>query len=400
MKTVIRYDRYERGGLRRPSKTPQGFLRVDGIASRSGVFEYPNDDGSIRRELRLDEEVFAPKALDGYEGAPLTDGHPPVPITTANVKQYEVGTVTSPARRDGSFVATSIVIKDPKVISKVERGDTGLSAGYAIDLDETPGNHPVFGRYDAIQRNIVINHLAVGVQPRAGNAARIRMDGVALEIDPQDHTTESAPMAKIETDEQVRSLQLQLDEATKLASERKDALDTAVTEAETAKANVVTLTNENSDLRTQIASAATTLETEAIVREKTRADAAEAKVSRFDETFRTAVAARSKLERNAAVVLGVVRMDDLSDREIQATVIKRLDSQADTSAAVSDAFMAGRFESLIESHARNARSQQNVSQVLNAHTEQRADDLEVKRAKFRSQGLEPLPNDIRTRKDA
>jgi hypothetical protein len=398
MKTVLRYDR---GTLRRPTKTPQGFLRVDGLASRSGVFEYMNDDGSIRRELRLDEEVFDPKALAGYEGAPLTDGHPPVPVTTANVKQYEVGTVTSPARRDGSFVATSIVIKDPKTIAKVERGDTGLSAGYAVDLDETPGNHPQFGRYDAIQRNIVINHLAVGVQPRAGNAARIRMDGVAHEIDPQHHTTESAAMANLESDEQIRSLKLQLDEQTKLATERKDALDAAVSEGETAKATVVTLTNEVAEYRAQIAAAATTLETEAIVREKTRADAAEAKVSRFDETFRAAVAARAKLERRADVVMGgKLRMDDLSDREIQATVVKRLDATADTSSAVSDAFMSGRFESLIDSHARNARSQQHVSEVLSAHNTQRADDREAKLAKFRGQGLEPLPNDIRARKDA
>ncbi len=393
MKTVIRHDRATT--LRRPSKTPQGFLRVDGFASRSGVFEYPNDDGSIRRELRLDEDVFAKAALDGFEGAPLTDGHPPVQVTAANVKQYEVGTVTSPARRDGSFVATSIVIKDPKVIAKVERGDTGLSAGYSIDLDETPGTHPVFGRYDAIQRNIVINHLAVGVQPRAGNSARIRMDGVAHEIDPPQHTTESASM---DIEELNRSLKHDLDEATKLAGERKDSLDLVTVERDTAKANADTLAKENSVLRAQIAASATALETEAIVREKTRADAAEAKVTRFDETFRAAVTARTKLERKAAVVLGTVRLDDLSDREIQETVIKRLDAQADI-AGVSDAYMAGRFESLVEERARHARSQQNVAEVLNAHTQQRADDLETKRAKFRNQGLEPLPNDIRARKD-
>ncbi len=386
MRAVIRYDR---GTLRRPSKTPQGFLRVDGLASRSGVFEYLNDDGSIRRELRLPEDVFAKQALDGFEGAPLTDGHPPVPVTTANVKQYEVGTVTGPARRDGDYVAASIVVKDPKVIAKLERGDTGLSVGYAVELDETPGNHPTYGRYDAIQRNIVINHLAVGVQPRAGNAARIRMDGVAHEIDPQHRATESVSM---DLEEINRSLKLQLDEQTKLAVERKDAIDAAVTEAQTAKATVVTLTNDVSALRTQLAAGATALETEAIVREKTRADAADAKVARFGETFRAAVAARSKLERSAVAVLGVVRMDDMTDREIQAAVIKRLDASADVSDAVHEAFMSGRFESLIDSHSRNARSQQHVAEVLSAHTVKRADDLEEKRKAFRNQGLEPLPN--------
>lgn len=178
VKTVVRFDR---GSLRKPEMTPQGFLKVEGLAARAGVLEYRNDDGSIRRELRLPEDVFAPESLASYEGASLTDDHPTVLVDADNVRTLEAGSITT-ARRDGDWVAVPMVIKDKKVVKKVRSGLTGLSAGYTIRLDETPGVHPVYGRYDAIQRDIRINHLAVAVPvPRAGDAARIRMDGAAVE---------------------------------------------------------------------------------------------------------------------------------------------------------------------------------------------------------------------------
>lgn len=178
MAKVLRFDQ---GTLRKPEVTPQGFLKVEGLAARAGVLEYRNDDGSISRELRLPEDVFAPAALAGYEGASLTHGHPTVLVDVNNVRTLEAGTATA-ARRDGDWVAVPMVIKDKKLITDVQSGKTGLSAGYKIRLDKTPGVHPVYGRYDAIQRDIEINHLAVAVSvPRAGDAARIRLDDMGME---------------------------------------------------------------------------------------------------------------------------------------------------------------------------------------------------------------------------
>lgn len=178
MKTAIRFDQ---GSLRKPEMLPHGFMKVEGYVARAGVLEYRNDDGSIRRELRLREDVADPKSLSGYEGASLTDGHPTVLVDADNVRTLEDGTATS-ARMDGDWVVAPMVIKSKKLISKVKSGKTGLSAGYTIRLDETPGVHPVYGRYDAIQRDIRINHIAVAVDvPRAGDGARIRMDGALTE---------------------------------------------------------------------------------------------------------------------------------------------------------------------------------------------------------------------------
>lgn len=56
-----------------------------------------------------------------------------------------------------------------------------LSLGYSLDLDETPGvwnGQP----YDAIQRNIRINHLALVEKARAGEQARLNIDGFVRKL--------------------------------------------------------------------------------------------------------------------------------------------------------------------------------------------------------------------------
>jgi hypothetical protein len=346
---MTRVLRIDAGSLRKPTRTPHGFLRVDGIASRIGVFEYLNNDGSTRRELRLPEEVFRADALAGFEGAPLTDGHPPEMVRADNVKRYEVGTVTGPARRDGESVIASMVVKDPAMIAKLERGDTGLSVGYAIDFDESPGVHPQYGRYDGIQRNLVINHLAVGVVPRAGNSARVRMDGASVQLEskgtPMPNPTE-------QTDKQ-----------------RADELE----------GQVKGLNTQIAELKALIAANATAAEGEALKAEKTRADAAEAKVARFDATFRTAVRERVKLECEAGAVMGsAFRMDDLDDRGIHAAVVKHIDASADVSATASDDMLRGQFRALIGKSAANAAAQVRMSEILGQTGQQaaRADETE------------------------
>lgn len=176
--------RFDQGSLRKPERTPQGFLKVDALVARCGVLEYRNPDGTIRRELRLPEDVFRADSLAAFEGISVTDGHPTVLVSADNVRTLEAGTVTGSARRDGDWVVAPIVVKDPKLIAKIESGKTGVSVGYTIREDNTPGVHLVYGPYDLIQRKIGPNHIAGAVPvPRAGDAARIRMDGVEAAVE-------------------------------------------------------------------------------------------------------------------------------------------------------------------------------------------------------------------------
>lgn len=350
--------RCDRGSLQKPKRTPHGFLRCDGIAARTGVLEYLNPDGTTRRELRLPEDVFAPSALEGFEGAPLTDGHPQVPVTAENVKQYEVGNVTGPARRDGEHVAVSIVVKDPKVIAGLERGDTGLSVGYAVDLEETPGTHPQYGRYDAIQRNIVINHLAARVSPRAGNAARIRMDAVDVreELAGDQLDQRSGPRAEIS--------QQQIDHRNRTTE--GSSMKTAEQRADEAEAAVATLKTEVARLEALIASGAQAAETDAVRAAMQRADAAETERKKIADAFGDAVKQRVTLISQAQLHLdSTVKFDTMTDRQVQEAVVKRLDSSAAaTLATENDDQVRGRYNTLIGLSAKNVESQKKIAEVL------------------------------------
>lgn len=153
--------------------TEEGYLIDRPILTSTGIFEYTNPDGTIRRELRLPEEVFAPESLASYKGKPVIITHDAGLITKNNVHDEGVGTILSEGYRSGNDVRAEIVIQDTDAMKRA--GLKELSLGYNLDLDETPGvweGQP----YDAIQRNIIINHLALVLEARAGEQARLNID--------------------------------------------------------------------------------------------------------------------------------------------------------------------------------------------------------------------------------
>lgn len=182
------------------SRTGAGGVRVPATISRTGVQIY---DGGVR-EYRPDSEVFAAASLDSLAAVPVTRGHPSEPVTPENWKQLSLGHVSERAperaRVDGSphdWVKADVVISDGDTIAASERGDVlEVSAGYSCELDFTPGVTPAGEKYDAVQRNIRFNHLAVlgpGERARAGAEARLRLDQ-------QNNTEENHNVVKIVID--------------------------------------------------------------------------------------------------------------------------------------------------------------------------------------------------------
>ncbi len=459
-KRVIRIDA---GALRSPVETPQGFLRVDGYAGRVGVYEYMNEDGTTRRELRPPSEVHKSAALGGFEGAPLTDGHPMEPVTIDNVKSYEVGTTTG-ARRDGDNVAVSMVIKDPKTIAKAKKAKQDgkplqLSPGYALDLDETPGVDPRFGRYDAIQRNIEINHLALVADARGGPGMNLRMDAArafradgrdvrvrhddpkdgdgfgdwgmsnsfaaeGADVPTYDGTNYDAVMAAMKkcgmntddfekkfgnTDRGEKAMtttgnQINHDEALRSLEAQRINLDRQVTDltkerdelklrADTAEGKLVEVEKQVVSLRGEVTQVRAASETVAVKTQSERADTAEGKLIALEQSRKTEIRARVALERKCAVTLGEgFRMDQLSDRQIRELVVKKLDSGADTSPAVPDGVIIGRFEAACDRRDANASSLARVSETL-AQTSN-ADAAKSIAAKKAEEWMKPLPNSV------
>lgn len=153
--------------------TDEGYLVDHPIVTTCGIFEYKNDDGSTRRELRLPEYVFDEKSLESYKGKPIIITHDAGEVDKENVRREQIGTIMSKGYRDGENVRCEIIIHDTNALKSC--GLKELSLGYSLDTDDTPGTYRG-EKYDCIQKNIEINHLALVGEARAGETARLNID--------------------------------------------------------------------------------------------------------------------------------------------------------------------------------------------------------------------------------
>lgn len=154
--------------LRQMRKDANGDLIVDATVARVGVYEYPQPDGSVRRELVRPEELFDPRSVATLRGRPVTDQHPGVMFANADVPPPSYG-VVGKVRQDGRYLVATSRVAAGTLARKVETSQQReTSPGYFMDLNETPGVwvHPEFApepgeRYDAIQGLREYDHLAV-----------------------------------------------------------------------------------------------------------------------------------------------------------------------------------------------------------------------------------------------
>lgn len=173
LKRVQRLDSIKLDANDRTYFTDEGYLVDHPILTSCGIFEYANPDGSVRRELRLPEHVFNEKSLKSYKGKPVIITHDAGVVSKDNVDKEQIGTILSDGYQDKDDVRAEIIIHNTDAMK--DCGLRELSLGYNLDLVEEPGEwngEP----YDAIQTNIVINHLALVASARAGEQARLNID--------------------------------------------------------------------------------------------------------------------------------------------------------------------------------------------------------------------------------
>lgn len=176
-KECVRYDLARFG--RKTTRTPQGFLKAPAFFTRAGVFEYDRGDGTKIRELRPDEEVFHEDSLATLRGAPLVEGHSAGMITPANAKALSFGWAGEKVERKDALVSGEVTVIDSQAIQDIGSGKLReISMGYRCKIESTSGEHPKYGRYDQIQRDIRYNHVGFGGSDwgRAGNDVAIRLD--------------------------------------------------------------------------------------------------------------------------------------------------------------------------------------------------------------------------------
>lgn len=164
--------RADSGKLGEWQLTPEGYLVANAKIARIGIQEYPNPDGTMRREFRPPEEVASRDSLKTLCDLPISIEHPPAMLDSSNARQFAVGWNGS-VSYDNGFVSTKVKLIDQHAVKNaLDGGRIELSVGYITKLDWTPGVWEG-QRYDAIQRQIKGNHIALTVKARGGSDLRL-----------------------------------------------------------------------------------------------------------------------------------------------------------------------------------------------------------------------------------
>ena len=365
-------------------RTSEGFLTGRAIVTSIGVFTYRNADGTSSRELRLPEEVFASDSLASMRLKPVVNDHPDKKVTPANVETLAVGslgslvTTTTQERTwdgytppekltDGLHVAIDMTINQEAAIDDVLNGKRSLSMGYECEIEKADEGAAWLGMaYDSIQRNIRYNHCAIVEAARAGDAARIRLDGTDKEIENSlgiHLDSGDAVRVDIEPSGESRGDQAQYQEDKTMKYRLDNGMEYDAPEGfvqayvsmkEKADSADKALVKEREDHK----SALSKLEAERDTA-KDRADKAEAETKKAKEDAAIspekvkAAAKEMAALYDAADRAGVEVKDDMADLDIKKAVITAVFPKADLKDK-DEAYVSARFDSaleMLESHA-------------------------------------------------
>jgi hypothetical protein len=376
---VKRYDSLDPGRwMTTPfSRTTEGFLTGRAIVTSIGVFTYRNADGSISRELRLPEEVFDSESLTSMKLKPVTNDHPTEKVTPANSSELAVGSLgsnpSSTTQRktwdgytpfdeitDGLHVAIDMTINNADSIEDVLNGKRSLSMGYECEIEKADEGATWLGMaYDSIQRKIRYNHCAIVDTARAGDAARIRLDGASenadvkfgIHLDSGDAIRVDIKSSGKAGGEQVnnqegKTMKIRLDSGVEY-----DAPDGFVQEFVKIKERADAAEKDVAKLKADNATAVSKLEAERDTF-RDRADKAEKEAKelkekaldpkRLDEAVKAKVALYDAADR-----AGVEIKDDMADADIKAAVIKAVFEKADLKDK-DETYISARFDAAVE----------------------------------------------------
>ena len=315
--------------------TPEGYLKGRAAVTNIGVFTYRYGDGSIIRELRLPDEVFKAESMDTLKNKPITIDHPQAFVTADNIDELSVGSSGSNVLNgDNIYLSIDLEVRKPEgVVAIKEEGKNYLSCGYSCDVEQASGRW-LGVEYDAIQRNISYNHVALCSAPRAGETARIKVDHM--------DAADAVLVEKIEED---------------VMADKVDELNQKVDEVE--KLNV-TLTKDNAELQAKL---------DALVADKTaieverdtlkdKVDGLETKLKEVEATILDEADIAAKVTAKVALIdqakaLEVEAKADMSDLDIKKAVIMKIFPKA-VLEGKSDAYVDARFDSALEYKAESS----------------------------------------------
>lgn len=370
-------------------RTTEGFLKGRAIVTCCGVFTYKRADGTLQRELRLPEEVFALATLESLKLKPVTLNHPTELVTPENADMLQVGSLgDNPSSTnqeynwngeptdwkkltDGLNVAVDMIITKKDAIDAVINGKQGLSMGYTCDIEMAePGSTWCGVEYDYIQRNIKYNHCAIVDAGRAGDNAKIE-----LRVDSADAVLEDKLVTKDGGTKMLKKINLdgidyEAEESViKALNTKKKLADDAVAE----------LSKFKEDSAKELSVMTAERDTQKERADKAEEDLAKAKAEALDGTkLDEAVNARIELYKNAEKA-GVEVKGDMKDADIKKAVIAKVFPKANLDGKDS-AYIDARYDATVEMLVERADS--NSRQVLADTPNNHADSVDDARQRM------------------
>ena len=364
--------------------TPNGFATILAMLTRTGILTYQqiDPDGTIKiiRQLRLPDEVFSDQTMSTLAGIPLTNNHPKELINPANASDYIVGMASDNPKRvfapitgdNEEYVQQRLTIFDASTIDLIrQKKKTQLSLGYSCELEFTPGQYK--GKeYDAIQRNIRVNHAALVDTARGGPSCKVMLkddgttesvifDGETVLEDSNDNNSKEIDVKVFNFDgkdyqveDSIHSLldsfQSKLSGEVDLSKAKQSEIEKLTAACDEYKAKMK-VNNDSEDL----------------------------------EKFRSAVKSRVALESKGEKVLGSeVNLDSLSDREIKEQVIKKLRPATNLDDKTDD-YVEARFEICVEDSAEEKKDNEAEKKIGKGIQNKDSDDVpESKKAQARA----------------
>jgi len=354
-------------------RTNEGFLKGRAIVTSIGVFTYKRKDGTVQRELRLPEEVFAIGTLNSMKLKPVTLNHPTELVTTDNADKLQVGSLgdnpswTKEWERsrnweevtDGINCAVDMIITRKDAIDAILNGKQALSMGYTCDLEMAEPNATWCGiEYDFIQRNIRYNHCAIVDSARAGDNAKIELrqdsedavlENIVTKTDGGETMLKKINLDGIEYEAEesvIKALNAEkarADKAEKDACEEKKTMDKKVADMEK---KVTELEKRISEVEAERDTA------------KDKADSAEKELEEIKKTSMDSkkidemVNAKIDLLHNAEKA-GVEVKSDMADADIKKAVIAKVFPNAKFDGK-DDVYVQARYDATIEILAERA----------------------------------------------
>lgn len=206
------------------SLTPEGFLLCEDVpVARTGVMEYVQGEVPVEAGLdglvrisREPDEVFRPETLASCVGKPVTVDHPDEFVNPTNFGQLAKGSMMNVRQGTGEqsdLILCDLLITSADAIKAVEEDEIEeVSLGYEADYEQvSPGR--------GVQRNIVVNHVAIVPRGRCGPRCAIG------DKEPEMKTKDSKPAKKRTWLDRVR---------TAFKAQDAEALEEALEEGQTA----------------------------------------------------------------------------------------------------------------------------------------------------------------------